>query len=143
MSVKFILSNTFGFSADNMYRLIAKNVGNGRQIVIVPDKFSLAFERNIPAHDCKRVLRASGKARAEPIAVTVRNHSRLTVDDRNGTFRTVQHALAAAVAAFLVDMNDPSFHIFASRLCLRSAAASSFCFAAIFIICSYISSPTH
>lgn len=47
MSVKFILSNTFGFSADNMYRLIAKNVGNGRQIVIVPDKFSLAFERNI------------------------------------------------------------------------------------------------
>lgn len=47
MSVKFILSNTFGFSADNMYRLIAKNIGNGRQIVIVPDKFSLAFERNI------------------------------------------------------------------------------------------------
>ena len=39
MSVKFILSNTFGFSADNMYRLIAKNVGNSRQIVIVPDKF--------------------------------------------------------------------------------------------------------
>lgn len=47
MSVKIILSNTFGFSADNMYRLIAKNAEDGKKIVIVPDKFSLAFERNI------------------------------------------------------------------------------------------------
>ncbi len=69
----------------------------------------LFVERHgFPAHDCKRVLRASGKARAEPIAVTVRNHSRLTVDDRNGAFRTVQHALAAAVAAFPVYFDDIS-----------------------------------
>ena len=62
--------------------------------------------RGFPAHDGQRVLRAPGKARAEPVAIAVRNHRSLAVDDRNGALGAIQHALSAAVAAIPVYFND-------------------------------------
>ena len=103
----------------------------------------LVIGGGLALYEGDRAGRARRKAVAQPVAVVVAQELRLSVHHADRALMARGGAGPAAVAAFLVDMNDPSFHIFASRLCLRSAAASSFCFAAIFIICSYISSPTH
>lgn len=44
MSVKFILSNTFGFSADNMYRLIAKTSETAGKSSSYPTSFHLLLK---------------------------------------------------------------------------------------------------
>ncbi|MDY4709975.1 MAG: hypothetical protein SO203_05300, partial [Eubacteriales bacterium] len=46
MKVKLIYANTYGFSAENVYRALKTNK-NGRSIVIVPDNFTLSIEKNI------------------------------------------------------------------------------------------------
>jgi ATP-dependent nuclease, subunit B len=47
MSVKIIKSNTFEHAFVGVLRELKLNVTDGRNVVIVPDKFSLSLERNI------------------------------------------------------------------------------------------------